>query len=105
MTPTDRPRTHPDGLPAADAVRPIAAPTRYRLEVAGHLAQHWEPWFGTMTLEREPDGTTSLTGVVADQAELHGLLAKVRDLGLTLLALSVVDPPPAADAPRTSLAR
>ncbi len=75
--------------------RPAA--TRYRLQVAGHLDQHWSPWFGLLTLTHEEDGTTSLTGAVADQAELHGLLAKIRDLGVTLLSVAVVDPPDPPD--------
>ena len=67
-------------------------PAGYRLRVAGHLDDHWAPWFGDLTLTREDDGTTSLTGVVADQAELHGLLTKIRDLGVTLISVDVVDP-------------
>jgi hypothetical protein len=49
-------------------------PAAYLLRVDGHLDQHWSSWFGDLTLTREGGGTTSLTGVVADQAELHGLL-------------------------------
>ena len=68
------------------------APTAYQLRIAGHLDQHWSPWFGDLTLAHEDDGTTSLTGVIADQAELHGVLSKIRDLGVTLISLAVVDP-------------
>ena len=68
------------------------APAAYRLRVAGHLDDHWAPWFGDLALTHEDDGTTSLTGVVADQAELHGLLAKIRDLGVTLISVAGVDP-------------
>jgi hypothetical protein len=68
-------------------------PAGYRLRVAGHLDDHWSPWFGDLTLTHEDDGTTSLTGFVSDQAELHGLLTKIRDLGGTLISLAVVDPP------------
>ena len=60
------------------------APAHYELRVEGHLDEHWSAWFGGLTLIREDDGTTTLRGAVADQAELHGLLAKVRDLGATL---------------------
>lgn len=67
-------------------------PTGYRLRVDGHLDHHWSPWFGDLTLSHEDDGTTTLTGAVADQAELHGLLTKIRDLGVTLISLAVVDP-------------
>jgi len=66
---------------------------KYQLRVAGHLDYHWAPWFGGLTLTHEDDGTTSLTGVVSDQAELHGLLTKIRDLSVTLISLAVVDPP------------
>jgi hypothetical protein len=67
------------------------APAHYRLRVAGHLDQHWSPWFGDLTLTHHEDATTSLTGVVADQAELHGVLTKIRDLGVTLLSVENVD--------------
>jgi hypothetical protein len=66
-------------------------PAVYRLRVAGHLDHHWSPWFGDLTLTHEDDGTTSLAGVVSDQAELHGLLTKIRDLGVTLISVAVVD--------------
>ena len=69
------------------------APTGYRLRVAGHLDDHWSHWFGDLTLTHECDGTTSLSGLVSDQAELHGLLRKVRDLGVTLISVAVIDPP------------
>jgi hypothetical protein len=64
----------------------------YQLRVEGHLDQHWSTWLGDLTLTHESDGTTSLRGAVSDQAELHGLLMKVRDLGVTLIAVEVVDP-------------
>jgi hypothetical protein len=67
-------------------------PSSYRLRVGGHLDQHWSCWFGDLTLTHEDDGTTSLTGVISDQAELHGLLDKIRDLGVTLFSVEVVDP-------------
>ena len=70
-----------------------SGPTSYQLRVAGHLGCHWSPWLGGLTLTQHEDGTTSLTGTVADQADLHGLLAKIRDLGVTLLSLAVMDPP------------
>ena len=67
------------------------APSGYRLRVDGHLDEHWSSWFGDLTLTHEDDGTTCLTGAVADQAELHGLLTKVRDLGVTLISVAAVD--------------
>jgi len=73
------------------------APASYQLRVDGHLDDHWSPWFGALTLAHESDGTTSLTGVVSDQAELHGLLMKVRDLGVTLISVAVIDPSESVD--------
>ena len=67
------------------------APTGYQLRVAGHLDAHWSGWFGDLTLTHEDDGTTTLGGSVTDQAELHGLLMKIRDLGVTLISVKVID--------------
>jgi hypothetical protein len=63
----------------------------YELRIHGHLDQHWSTWFDGLTLTHEEDGTTTLRGVVSDQSELHGLLAKVRDLGVPLLSLTMVE--------------
>ena len=67
------------------------SPACYELRVVGHLDEHWSTWFDGLTLIREADGTTTLCGVVADQAELHGLLAKVRDIGATLISVRTID--------------
>jgi len=67
------------------------APAHYELRVEGHLGEYWSTWFGGMALIREDDGTTTLRGIVTDQAELHGLLAKVRDLGATLISVKNTD--------------
>jgi hypothetical protein len=67
-------------------------PAHYRIRVAGRLDQHWSPWFGDLSLTHGDDGTTSLTGAVADQSELHGLLTKIRDLGVTLISVETVGP-------------
>jgi hypothetical protein len=67
------------------------APTAYRIRVDGHLGDHWSTWFAGFTVSHEGDGTTTLTGRVADQAQLHGLLTRVRDLGVTLLGVEVLD--------------
>ena len=69
------------------------APAHYELRVEGHLDEHWSAWFGGLTLIREDDGTTILRGAVTDQAELHGLLAKIRDLGAPLLSVNTSDAP------------
>ena len=64
----------------------------YEITVEGHLDQAlWTEWFDGMTVTLDGDGTTTLVGPVADQAALHGLLAKVRDLGLVLVAVCRVD--------------
>lgn len=76
----------------------------YALRVAGHLDDRWSQRFEGLTLTREPDGTTSLIGTVADQAALHGLLAGVRDLGLTLISVAIVELP-GATGPRPTPVR
>lgn len=67
------------------------APINYRIRIQGHLAPEWSEWFGGMVVQRQPDGTTTLTGPVRDQAALHGLILQVRDLGLPLIS---VEPTP-----------
>lgn len=69
----------------------MPTPTRYQLRVEGHLDGHWSSWFGGLELSHEIDGTTTLRGPVADQTELHGLLVKVRDLGLVLISVTPLD--------------
>ncbi len=61
--------------------------TVYRIRVKGQLNPQWSEWFDGMTITPEPDGDTIISGPVADQPALHALLVKVRDLGLTLVAL------------------
>jgi hypothetical protein len=70
------------------------APTRYEVRVGGHLDPHWSAWFGGLTVTHEDDGTTTLRGPVPDQAALHGLLAKVRDVGATLISVTPDDTGP-----------
>jgi hypothetical protein len=65
----------------------------YELRIQGHLDEHWSAWFDGLTLIREDDGTTTLRGAVTDQAELHGLLAKVRDLGAILISVKTINAP------------
>jgi hypothetical protein len=67
-----------------------AAP-EYVLRLDGHIDDRWTAWFNDLTLIREGDGTTTLRGTVPDQAALHGLLAKVRDLGVTLISVEVIN--------------
>jgi hypothetical protein len=63
----------------------------YRIGVAGHLDDRWSNWFGDFTIARCDDGTCTLTGRVTDQAQLHGILARLRDIGATLLSLCAID--------------
>jgi len=63
------------------------ATTTYEIRLAGHLDDHWVTWLDDLTLARRDDGTTVLAGPIADQAQLHGVLARVRDLGVPLLSL------------------
>ena len=60
----------------------------YRIRVKGHLDSRWSTWFEGLTVITEESGETVLYGPVMDQAALHGLLARIRDLGLPLLAVS-----------------
>ncbi len=64
---------------------------RYEIRITGHLDEHWTAWFDGMTVSHATDGTTCITGEVADQAALHGLLQRVRDLGLPLISVRQVD--------------
>jgi hypothetical protein len=64
---------------------PAQPPARYRIRIRGHLDPSWSAWFDSLTVTQADDGTTELTGPLADQAALFGLLARLRDLGATLL--------------------
>ena len=66
-------------------------PMVYQIRVQGHLGRQWTEWFEGLTITPEENGDTLLTGPVADQAALHGLLRKVRDLGLPLLSINQVN--------------
>lgn len=78
-----------------------AASRLYRIRVAGHLGSRFRSRFEGMTITHEDDGTTLLTGAVVDQSALHGLLRKVRDLGLTLISVvRIGSEAPQSDAPQ-----
>ena len=64
----------------------------YQIRVQGHLGAQWTDWFEGLTIRLEKDGEMLLTGLVVDQAALHGLLKKVRDLGLPLLSVNRIKP-------------
>lgn len=67
-------------------------PAIYRIRIQGQLDSQWANWFDEMTITLEEDGNTLLTGPVIDQAALHGLLRKIRDLGLTLISICPGEP-------------
>jgi hypothetical protein len=65
-------------------------PSYYQITIKGHLDTHWSAWFENMTISNEANGEAILHGPLADQAALHGVLIKIRDLGLPLIALCQV---------------
>ena len=74
------------------SVQPLSAePMVYQIRIKGHLGGQWAEWFAEMTITRELNGDSLLTGEVVDQAALFGLLRKVRDLGLPLLSVVCVE--------------
>ena len=77
-------------------------PLIYQIRIKGHLSDEWTDWFGGLSITLEDNGETLLTGLVIDQAALYGLLKKVRNLGLPLVAVSSIEPSQAeatADTP------
>ena len=69
-------------------------PGLYEIRIKGHLDCRWSDWFDGLTITLEDNGDTLLTGSVVDQSALHGLLKKVRDLGMPLVSVSPVEPGP-----------
>ena len=67
-------------------------PVVYQIRLKGHLGSQWTNWFDDLTITLKEDGDTLLTGPVIDQAALHGLLKKVRDLGMPLVSVSPIEP-------------
>jgi hypothetical protein len=68
------------------------APRGYVIQVRGHLASEWSDWFEGLTIRCRPDGTTTLSGPIRDQAALFGVLLRVRDLGLPLVSVNPIEP-------------
>ncbi len=66
-------------------------PTVYQIRIQGHLSDQWAGWFEGFAITRDDNGDTLLSGPVVDQAALHSLLKKVRDLGIPLISVSPVD--------------
>jgi hypothetical protein len=75
-------------------LRAPVRPVQYEIRLRGHLNARWAAWFDGLCLARESDGTTVIRGPVADQAALHGLLTRVRDLGLPLISVTQIDHEP-----------
>jgi hypothetical protein len=78
-------------------------PGLYEIRLKGHLDDQWSDWFGGLTITLEEDGNTLLTGPVVDQAALHGLLKKVRDLGMPLVSVCPLEPGPSNTLPLRGL--
>jgi hypothetical protein len=73
---------------------PIINPSQpmvYQIRIKGHLSRQWTVWFEGLTITLEDNGDTLLTGLVVDQTALHGLLKKVRDLGMPLISINSVE--------------
>ena len=77
--------------PTTDSGDPLV----YQIRIKGHLGREWTEWFAGLTITLEDNGETLLIGPVVDQAALHGVLRKVRDLGMPLLSVVCVNPGPA----------
>ncbi|MDX6539996.1 MAG: hypothetical protein QOI71_1606 [Gaiellales bacterium] len=103
MTSHDHSIRSPSARPAADNTDV----PQYEIRVKGHLGPRWAAWFDGLSLTTEEDGTTVLSGPVVDQAALHGLLHKLRDVGIPLVSLiqlptdAPTDPTVAPPAPET----
>ena len=66
----------------------------YEIRLTGHLDAHWAAWFDGLTVRQDSEGTTVISGPIADQAALHGVLQRVRDLGLPLVSVIRLGPQP-----------
>ena len=83
------------------------APKTYLIRVDGHLDDRWSAWLGELDMTRNDDGTTTITALIADQAQLHGVLAGLRDIGAVITELSATGAPVPTRKPssgRTSMA-
>jgi hypothetical protein len=88
---TDDPTRPPTAAPPPPSAFPL--PQQFEIRLAGRLDPRWSTWLDGLEPRPCPDGTTTLRGPIADQAALHGLLARIRDLGIPLLAVTPLDDP------------
>ena len=86
-------------IPKSDPDQPVI----YEIRIKGHLGHQWTDWFGEVAFTLEENGDTLITGPVVDQAALHGLLKKVRDLGMPLISVNGVEPDPSTTLPLRGL--
>jgi hypothetical protein len=77
---------------SAHHIGSYVAVVQYEIRVAGHLSSRWTAWFDGLTLTRADDGTTVIRGPIVDQAALHGVLQKLRDLGIPLVSVTQLRP-------------
>ena len=80
------------GSRETDASQPMI----YQIRIKGHLGPQWTEWFGDLTITLEENGDTLISSPIIDQAALHGILRKVRDLGMQLLSVNIIRPGNAA---------
>jgi hypothetical protein len=81
---------------------PLVNTDEYEIRVEGHLSPRWAAWFDGLELIAEDDGTTVIRGPVVDQAALHGLLHKLRDIGVPLVSLTQLPPSHQPSSPNNS---
>ena len=88
-----RERSWPDTSSASSSTPMNTAPTTYAIRIHGHLDDHWSAWLGELDMTRDDDGTTTLSVSIADQAQLHGVLAGLRDIGAVITELRTAGAP------------
>ena len=76
----------------AHHIGPYVAYVQYEIRVTGHLNSRWAAWFDGLSLTRVDDGTTVIDGPIVDQAALHGVLQKLRDIGVPLISVTQLRP-------------
>jgi hypothetical protein len=92
----DSPTPDPQAKGTTGGPDPVPA---YEICVAGRLAPRWSAWFDGLAIDTEADGTTVIRGPVADQAALHGLIQKLRDVGIPLISLTQLPARPTSEPP------